>query len=189
MLAFPTYNLAQVAGRVRDRRTEAHCIVPRLYLTDYPTASNAQELSRLAVTHVVSVLDYDITLPDFIKDENKLHIRVQDLGGVKLLDHFDKTTSFINAALEKNSKNVVLVHCLMGISRSATVVCAYLIATKGMNAPEALECVQSKRSIVCPNLGFRKQLETYAERFESDRKERESRRILSKVKAFRFWAT
>ena len=61
--------------------------------------------------------------------------------------------------------SIYQVHCLMGISRSATVVCAYLVATSSMLAHEAIDFVISKRSIVCPNLGFRNQLETYASRF------------------------
>lgn len=52
----------------------------------------------------------------------------------------------------------------MGVSRSATVVCAYLVATMSMTAPESISFVQSKRGIVCPNLGFRHQLEAYEER-------------------------
>jgi atypical dual specificity phosphatase len=50
----------------------------------------------------------------------------------------------------------------MGISRSATVVCAYLVATTRMTPREALAAVKAKREIVCPNLGFRRQLEEYA---------------------------
>ncbi len=44
---------------------------------------------------------------------------------------------------------------MMGISRSATVVIAYLMAKKGMKFKEALEFVQSKREIVEPNGGFK----------------------------------
>ena len=50
----------------------------------------------------------------------------------------------------------------MGISRSATVVCAYLIAEAGMTGPGSIEFVRSKRPIICPNVGFRKQLDEYA---------------------------
>jgi atypical dual specificity phosphatase len=49
----------------------------------------------------------------------------------------------------------------MGISRSATVVCAYLVATAKMTPDEAIVAVKAKRGIVCPNLGFRRQLEEY----------------------------
>jgi predicted protein tyrosine phosphatase len=56
----------------------------------------------------------------------------------------------------------IQVHCLMGISRSATVVCGYLVATMKMTPQEVLAAVKAKRGIVCPNLGFRIQLEEYA---------------------------
>jgi atypical dual specificity phosphatase len=49
----------------------------------------------------------------------------------------------------------------MGISRSATVICAYIIATTMMTPDEALAAVRAKRGIVCPNLGFLRQLEEY----------------------------
>ena len=51
----------------------------------------------------------------------------------------------------------------MGITRSATVVCAYLIATAKMTPDEALAAVRAKREIVCPNIGFMQQLEQYAD--------------------------
>jgi Dual specificity phosphatase, catalytic domain len=56
----------------------------------------------------------------------------------------------------------IQVHCFMGISRSATIVCAYLIATMKMTADEALAAVREKRGIVSPNMGFLRQLEEYA---------------------------
>lgn len=49
----------------------------------------------------------------------------------------------------------------MGISRSTTVVIAYLIATTKMTPHEALSTVQSKRTIVRPNRGFMSQLQEY----------------------------
>ncbi len=50
----------------------------------------------------------------------------------------------------------------MGISRSATIVCAYLIATMRMTPDEALAAVKEKRGIVSPNVGFLRQLEEYS---------------------------
>ena len=62
-------------------------------------------------------------------------------------------------------ENRVLVHCLAGMSRSATIVIAYLIATTPMTAGEATEFVRSKRRIIRPNYGFTKQLEQYERRY------------------------
>jgi len=49
----------------------------------------------------------------------------------------------------------------MGISRSTTVVMAYLIATTKMTPHEALAAVRSERTIVRPNRGFMSQLQEY----------------------------
>jgi len=51
----------------------------------------------------------------------------------------------------------VLVHCIMGISRSATITIAYLMIKKGLRAKEAVEKVKKARDIR-PNDGFLKQL-------------------------------
>ncbi|KAG8761197.1 hypothetical protein FRC14_006246 [Serendipita sp. 396] len=72
-------------------------------------------------------------------------------------------------------KNVVLVHCLAGMSRSATLVCAYLLATTSMNTEETIEFVRSKRRIIQPNYGFQKQLKRWeAKHFVATRKRRVS---------------
>ena len=109
-MSFPAQNLWMVARAVSRRSSdEAQCIVPRVYLTDYGTATNTQDLSRLAATHIVSILEQDVDLPPFIKEGNKLHIRIADTMRADLLQHLDKTTAFIQAALEENNTNVVVV--------------------------------------------------------------------------------
>jgi len=51
----------------------------------------------------------------------------------------------------------VLVHCIMGISRSATITIAYLMIKKGLKAKEAVKKVKKARDIR-PNNGFLKQI-------------------------------
>ena len=55
----------------------------------------------------------------------------------------------------------------MGISRSATVVCAYLIATNNWGAKKAIDYVRLRRPITDPNDGFRLQLAVYAIKYAS----------------------
>jgi len=52
----------------------------------------------------------------------------------------------------------VFVHCNQGISRSASVVIAYLIKYKQMTLKQAWDFTKSKRSVVFPNQGFLAQL-------------------------------
>lgn len=55
----------------------------------------------------------------------------------------------------------VLVHCKMGVSRSASVVIAYAMKAYNWSFRKALEYVQSKRTCIKPNKHFQLQLETY----------------------------
>lgn len=57
------------------------------------------------------------------------------------------------------------VHCFQGVSRSATVVCAYLVATTSMTAESSIAHVQSIRGVVSPNNGFRRQLDQYSNQY------------------------
>lgn len=51
----------------------------------------------------------------------------------------------------------VLVHCVMGRSRSATLVLAYLMVKHSLSVVDAIEQVRQRRCIL-PNHGFLKQL-------------------------------
>ena len=54
-----------------------------------------------------------------------------------------------------------------GISRSATIVIAYLMYMNKLNFEEAFQLVKTNRPIICPNNGFIKQLK----KFEKDIKD------------------
>ena len=76
---------------------------------------------------------------------------------------------------------------MMGISRSATVVCAYLIASTKMSASDAISFAIFRRNVVCPNIGFRKQLQTYAIQYRGEKKTAKDAVSLVAGK-IRFWA-
>jgi hypothetical protein len=79
-------------------------------------------------------------------------------------EHFDATNEFIGQAKSANKR--VLVHCRAGVSRSASLVLAYLLhssaaAARAVSLREALEAVIAARPIICPNAAFRSQLIAY----------------------------
>ena len=55
---------------------------------------------------------------------------------------------------DKLNDHNVLVHCQMGISRSSTLVIAYMMKEYGMSFKEARDFVRSKRPEIDPNQGF-----------------------------------
>ena len=74
--------------------------------------------------------------------------------------HYTLHTTHYTEDNLKNGGNV-LVHCVAGISRSASVVLAYLMWKENMSFEEALEYLKGLRPIVEPNDGFVKQLKDF----------------------------
>ena len=73
--------------------------------------------------------------------------------------HFDATHAWIAKALSEGG--VVLVHCRAGVSRSASIVIAYLMKELKLDFNTAYKLVLAARPIVSPNEGFEKQLRFY----------------------------
>lgn len=65
--------------------------------------------------------------------------------------------SLSNESLLHFVPDKVLVHCVMGRSRSATLVLAYLMMKHSLSVVDAIEHVRQRRCIL-PNHGFLKQL-------------------------------
>lgn len=76
-----------------------------------------------------------------------------------LLTRFDETHQWISEALAGGG--VVLVHCFAGISRSASVVIAYVMKEMKLDYSTARTLVSRSRSVISPNEGFVKQLSFY----------------------------
>ena len=85
-----------------------------------------------------------------------------------MLIHLPGACRFIHDAI--NSGGVVLVHCVQGVSRSASVVCAHLMHAYGWTPAQALQFVKSKRPSADPNPGFVAQLGEYYEALRAARR-------------------
>ena len=70
-----------------------------------------------------------------------------------------ETKDFIDSSLRAGGK--VLVHCNDGMSRSASLVIAYIMQTYGLDFKTALNHVQQRRFCVQPNDGFEQQLKEF----------------------------
>ena len=92
------------------------------------------------------------------------HIGVRDNGSSDESKNLQVVLDDIVDTLHQRIENgdTCLVHCQFGISRSSTVVAAYLIKYKKFTPTDAIEYMVSLRPQVSPNLSFRILLENYA---------------------------
>ena len=95
-----------------------------LYHGDLGHALNKSLLNDLDIRHIINVCDSPLS-KEITDNFNVLWINLNDELGANIRQHFDKTNGFLHGCKGKNEK--VLVHCQMGISRSSSVVLAYLI--------------------------------------------------------------
>ncbi|KXJ74908.1 hypothetical protein RP20_CCG012754 [Aedes albopictus] len=132
-------------------------IFDHVYLGSEWNASNLEELQRNGVRHILNVTrEIDNFFPGVF---DYLNVRVYDDEKTDLLKHWDNTFKYISRAKMEGSK--VLVHCKMGISRSASVVIAYAMKANNWDFNKALRHVKEKRNCIKPNKNFIMQLETY----------------------------
>lgn len=60
------------------------------------------------------------------------------------------------------------MHCIQGISRSVTIVIAYVMFKFGYDYKKAEQFVKQKRGIACPNNGFMVELIQFHKRLYDD---------------------
>ncbi|XP_057620369.1 protein phosphatase Slingshot homolog 1 [Chionomys nivalis] len=132
-------------------------IFDHLYLGSEWNASNLEELQGSGVDYILNVTrEIDNFFPGLFAYHN---IRVYDEETTDLLAHWNEAYHFINKAKRNHSK--CLVHCKMGVSRSASTVIAYAMKEFGWPLEKAYNYVKEKRSITRPNAGFMRQLSEY----------------------------
>jgi dual specificity phosphatase 12 len=131
----------------------------QLYIGGLKAVDNLDTLARAKVTHILSVLEYDHCDYEEYSDYKRLLVQIADDPSENLLQHLPTTNNFLDAALSQGG--TVLIHCAMGVSRSASVLCAFLMHRKRLSPKQALEEVRTSRPFCDPIEGFMEQLDIY----------------------------
>jgi len=136
-------------------------IIPNfLYLSSYNAAKNKELIEKNNITNIINCA------ADFCNNEFSNEPKLNYLS-FYLKDHvmenieciFYECIEYIESVKEKGGR--VLVHCIQGISRSVSIVMAYLIFKEKYSYDKAFTLVQSKREIASPNFGFSIQLQNF----------------------------
>ncbi|XP_041439260.1 protein phosphatase Slingshot homolog 2 isoform X2 [Xenopus laevis] len=132
-------------------------IFDHVFLGSEWNASNLEDLQNRGVRYILNVTrEIDNFFPGLFEYHN---IRVYDEEETDLLAYWNDTYKFISKAKKHGFK--CLVHCKMGVSRSASTVIAYAMKEYGWNLDRAFDYVKERRTVTKPNPSFMKQLEEY----------------------------
>nr|KAF6424794.1 dual specificity phosphatase 13 [Molossus molossus] len=134
-------------------------------------ARDRSRLTQLGITHVVNVAAGKFQVDTGAKFYHGMPveyygIEADDNPFFDLSVYFLPVARYIRTALSV-PQGRVLVHCAMGVSRSATVVLAFLMIYENMTLVQAIQKVQAHRDI-CPNSGFLRQLQVLDNRLRRD---------------------
>lgn len=136
---------------------DCHQIWDSVYVGSMDAAVNRAHLKHLGITHVLNVTS---DLKNYWPEDFQYNrISVADNPQVDVKRFFDEATEWISKA--KGGGGAVLVHCMAGMSRSATIIIAYLMRFENKSLREAYDHAKKQRSVICPNAGFFRQLMDY----------------------------
>ncbi|KAF9106402.1 Dual specificity protein phosphatase 9 [Mortierella sp. AM989] len=167
---FSDYSLE--CGAASPYTSEPVCILPNLYLGAEHNATDIRTLQRLGITFVLNVA---IEIAQEGSSVEKTNDKAGEIrGGVhfkslawthhqkNLLRDFPTAFTLIDEALARNNSNgKALVHCQLGVSRSASLVIAYVMRSLGMGLTEAYDFVKQRSGVISPNMSLMYQLAEY----------------------------
>ncbi|KAL5021455.1 hypothetical protein ScPMuIL_000610 [Solemya velum] len=137
-------------------------VYPNIFLGNQSLAKNKEQLRDIGITHIVNCaqgtkFNQVNTDANFYKDVriDFLGLKAIDIATFNMMQFFKLAADFIDKSLKSGGK--VYVHCVSGISRSATIVLTYLMLKCDKCLMDSVKIVREKRNIF-PNDGFIKQL-------------------------------
>ncbi|XP_056121583.1 dual specificity protein phosphatase 22-B [Rhinichthys klamathensis goyatoka] len=131
-------------------------VLSDLYLGNFKDARDREQLARNNITHILSIHD---TAAPILQEMTYLCIPAADSPTQNLIQHFKKSIMFMHESRLKGEG--CLVHCLAGVSRSVTLVVAYVMTVTTLGWQDALAAVKLARPCASPNEGFQTQLKEF----------------------------
>lgn len=149
--------LGQTFGFVIDNTPDLQVgkVEEKILVASQDVANDLDLITQYGITHILNVANFPSKQwPEL----QYLDVPILDLPEEQLSSYFPVCFKFIDNALETGC---ILVHCNAGISRSVSIVVAYLMSRHQLNLDEALSRVKAARPKAQPNKGFLEQLKLY----------------------------
>ena len=143
-----------------------------LYLGSFANACDLKELKRANIKYILNCA-VECKNDNLPKDIKELHLKLVDEPEFNITKYFDQTNEYINKI--RTAGGALLVHCKVGLSRSPTVIIAYLIKYYEFSVDSAIRFIKRKRPQIIPNQGFIQQLKEYEKKFEKKFKKKSNK--------------
>eukprot|EP01080_Neovahlkampfia_damariscottae_P006271 gene6271-10278_t len=141
---------------------QPHEVYPNLFIGSIHCANNHEELKKQNITHILTMCFEELP----IKSEGITYYEelIHDAHNFDISKVFPNCFEIIDKIREKNEK--VLVHCMLGISRSGSICIGYVMKEEKTNFLETWRKLKSIRSVIHPNEMFKKSLITFEEKIK-----------------------
>jgi len=151
----------------RDDTFEASQIIENLWVGDIRSPCNKDSLKENNIEMIVSAVYGATAHHPFHFTYEKANLR--DTEDENILDEIIRLLPEIRHQILQNKG--VLIHCIKGASRSATIAAAYLVKYHNMTTDDSLGFMKSKGSQIDPNPGYREQLKIFEEIVRKEKEE------------------
>ena len=130
-------------------------IIENIWLGHFNAANDVNNLKKEGIKNILTIMDK--ATPYYNEKDNFNHktIKVSDEPTSNIIRHFGECLNFMKGC------DKILVHCMSGASRSASVVIAYIMWAQKKSYEDAFNFVNKKRPVAFPNFGFREQLKIF----------------------------
>jgi predicted protein tyrosine phosphatase len=134
---------------ILDKINALDKIDDRLYLGGEHAASNYEIIRKNKISHIINVAINSTTYDH--SDIKIVKCQIDD-EAIAPDGYFESMANLLYSMLQDtNDIENILVHCVAGISRSATVILSYLILHQKMSFYAALSKIEKNRDIVSPH--------------------------------------
>nr|DAD34418.1 TPA_asm: hypothetical protein HUJ06_005058 [Nelumbo nucifera] len=134
---------------------ECSRIADHIYLGSDAVAKNREILRQNGITHVLNCVGF--VCPEYFKSDLVYKtLWLQDSPSEDITSILYDVFDYFEDVREQGGR--VFVHCCQGVSRSTSLVIAYLMWRDGQSFEDAFQYVKAARGVTNPNMGFACQL-------------------------------
>lgn len=134
---------------------ECSRIAGHIYLGSDAVAKNREILRQNGITHVLNCVGF--VCPEYFKSDLVYKtLWLQDSPSEDITSILYDVFDYFEDVREQGGR--VFVHCCQGVSRSTSLVIAYLMWMEGQSFEDAFQYVKAARGVTNPNMGFACQL-------------------------------